>query len=113
VAGYSAFGSYTGTGNTDGPFVYTGFRPRFVLTKQSSSTSNWSIHDTSRAPYNLTINNLYPDLSDAEYTGTNESFDFLSKGFKPRAAGTPTNASGGTYIYMAFAETPAKFSLAR
>jgi hypothetical protein len=113
VAGYSAFGSYTGTGNTDGPFVYTGFRPRFVLTKQSSSTSNWSIHDTSRAPYNLTINNLYPDVSDAEYTGTSESFDFLSNGFKPRSAGTSTNASGGTFIYMAFAESPFKYSLAR
>jgi hypothetical protein len=113
IAGFSKFGSYTGTGNTDGAFVYTGFRPRWIMTKQTGAISNWSIHDTSRAPYNLTINELYSDTADAEYTGTNDSFDLLSNGFKPRSAGTPTNASGGTYIYVAFAENPFKYSLAR
>lgn len=113
IAGFSKFGSYTGTGNSDGAFVYTGFRPRWIMTKQTGAISNWSIHDTSRAPYNLTINELYSDTADAEYTGTNDSFDLLSNGFKPRSAGTPTNASGGTYIYVAFAENPFKYSLAR
>jgi len=105
--------SYTGTGNTDGQFVYTGFRPRLIITKQTGAISNWSIHDSTRAPYNLTINELYADTSDVEYTGANDSFDLLSNGFKPRSAGTPTNASGGTYIYIAFAENPFKYSLAR
>ena len=113
IAGFSKFGSYTGNGSTDGPFVYLGFRPKFVMTKKTDTTSNWSIHDSSRATYNLTINELYPDTSDAEYTGTNDSFDFLSNGFKARAAGTPTNTSGGTYIYAAFAENPFKNALAR
>jgi Concanavalin A-like lectin/glucanases superfamily/SPRY domain len=113
IPGFSAFGSYTGSGSADGPFIYTGFRPKFVMTKQTGSVSNWSIHDSSRATYNLTINDLYADTNDAEYTGTNESFDFLSNGFKPRSVGTPTNASGGTYIYMAFAEVPTKFANAR
>ena len=113
VSGFSKFGSYTGTGNTDGQFVYTGFRPKLIITKQTGAISNWSIHDSTRAPYNLTINELYADTTDVEYTGTNDSFDLLSNGFKPRSAGTPTNASGGTYIYIAFAENPFKYSLAR
>lgn len=113
IPGFSKFGSYTGTGNSDGAFVYTGFRPRWIMTKQTGAISNWSIHDTSRAPYNLTINELYSDTADAEYTGTNDSFDLLSNGFKPRSAGTPTNASGGTYVYAAFAENPFNYSLAR
>jgi hypothetical protein len=112
VAGYSAFGSYTGNGSTDGPFVYTGFRPRYVLLKQSSgSGTNWVAYDTSRDPYNVVALDLYPNTSGAEASGTN--MDIISNGFKIRAAGTTHNGSGSTYIYAAFAETPAKFSLAR
>jgi hypothetical protein len=111
VAGYSAFGSYTGNGSTDGPFIYTGFRPSFFLTKRTDSTSNWIITDNKRDTYNVPQNELYPNLSDAEATATRA--DFLSNGFKVRGSGAANNASGGTYIYMAFAENPFRNALAR
>ena len=111
VAGYSAFGSYTGNGSSDGPFVYTGFRPRYVLIKRTDTTNNWFVSDSSIAPYNLVENGLYPNLSNAE--GAINALDFLSNGFKPRANYAGANASGGTYIYAAFAESPFKYSLAR
>jgi hypothetical protein len=109
VAGYSAFGSYTGNGSADGPFVYTGFRPRFVLIKRTDGGSeNWWILDTSRDPYNTLGNALFPNTSNSE--GAGYTFDFLSNGFKIR---TYINTSGATYIYAAFAESPFKYSLAR
>jgi len=111
VAGYSAFGSYTGNASTDGPFIYTGFRPSFFLTKRTDSTSNWIITDNKRDTYNVPQNELYPNLSDAEATATRA--DFLSNGFKVRGSGAANNASGGTYIYMAFAENPFKYANAR
>jgi len=115
VAGYSAFGSYTGNGSTDGPFVYTGFRPRFVMMKASSNSTSstvWTIFDTSRSPYNASVNELYPNLSAAE--GVDSSgIDILSNGFKPKRNSEYANFSGWTYIYMAFAENPFKYSLAR
>ena len=110
VAGYSKFGSYTGNGSTDGPFVFTGFRPAFVMVKRTDSTSDWYIWDTKRDTYNVVTNTLEANTSDAEASAT--SIDDLSNGFKCRSA-TVVNASGGTYIYMAFAEAPQKFSLAR
>lgn len=114
ITGYSAFGSYTGNGSADGPFVYTGFRPRFILFKQSSAAGqSWQIEDTSREPYNSSTRSvLFPDLSNAEIT---DSFptDFLSNGFKIRNAGGGNNASGATYIYAAFAENPFNMSRAR
>jgi hypothetical protein len=116
IAGYSAFGSYTGNGSTDGPFVFTGFRPRFILVKKSSGTSNWSILDTARDTYNVTDNPLLPNLSNAESTSTSTSgaiADILSNGFKARGNSGDVNDSGATYIYAAFAENPFKFSLAR
>jgi len=114
VAGYSAFGSYTGNAAADGPFIYTGFRPRFVIRKCSSATSNWFINDAARNPSNVVLLRLNADLSDAESSGANSDIDFLSNGFKIRATSTAgVNQSGQTHIYMAFAETPAKFSLAR
>ena len=113
VAGYSAFGSYTGNGSTDGPFVYTGFRPRFILVKRTDSTSDWRIWDTSRTPYNAMSSVIYPNGSDAEYTATSQDFDALSNGFKARNSSISMNASGGTYIYAAFAESAFKFSNAR
>jgi len=111
VAGYSAFGSYTGNGSTDGPFVYTGFRPRFFLFKRTDSTGSWGIYDTSRDTYNGAQKRLYPDLSDAEFTDA--AIDFLSNGFKIRSTTAGYNANGGTIIYAAFAENPFKNSLAR
>jgi len=110
IAGYSAFGSYTGNGSADGVFVYTGFRPAFVMVKRTDSTSDWYIWDTKRDTYNVVTNTLLPNSSGAETSAT--SIDDLSNGFKCRSA-TVVNASGGTYIYMAFAEAPQKFSLAR
>jgi hypothetical protein len=111
VAGYSKFGSYTGNNSTDGPFVFTGFRPRYVMIKRTDSTSSWAIFDTSRNTFNVTDNNLFANLSDAESTFT--VLDILSNGFKIRTTLAGSNASGGTYIYMAFAENPFKYSLAR
>ncbi len=110
VAGYSAFGSYIGNGAADGPFVYTGFRPRYVMIKASSSTGSWNIIDTARNPSNLVTQGLYADLVDAE--DSTRAFDILSNGFKMRSA-TVANANTGTHIYMAFAESPFKYALAR
>jgi hypothetical protein len=109
IAGYSAFGSYTGNGSADGPFVYLGFRPRFVLIKRSDGVDSWVIEDSSRDTYNVDTKYLLPDTSGAE--GTVTLRDLLSNGFKPR--GTAQNASGGTYIYAAFAENPFKYARAR
>jgi hypothetical protein len=111
VAGYSAFGSYTGNGSADGPFVYLGFKPRWLMLKKTSAVSNWSIVDTSRQNYNVEGPYLNPNLSDAETTGST-FFDMLSNGFKLRAA-TGVNDSAETYIYAAFAENPFKYALAR
>ena len=112
VAGYSAFGSYTGNGSSDGPFIFTGFRPRYVMWKRTDSVNDWYIIDSSRSPYNNATNPLAANLSSDESSlGTN--IDFLSNGFKPRQTGGHINASGGTYIYMAFAENPFKYALAR
>jgi hypothetical protein len=111
VAGYSAFGSYTGNGSTDGTFVYTGFRPRFVMIKITSSTGNWDMLDTSRNTSNLTNYRLFAESSSAELTGA--GVDILSNGFKIRNTDTSYNSSGQTYIYMAFAENPFKYANAR
>ena len=111
VAGFSAFGSYTGNGSTDGPFVYTGFRPRFILVK-STGASNWFLWDTARNAFNATTTPLFPNISSAE-EGTLYPIDVLSNGFKLRgASGLGINESA-TYIYMAFAEHPFKNALAR
>jgi len=111
VAGFSKFGSYTGNGSADGTFVYTGFRPRYIMIKRTDSTGDWNLIDTSRSTYNQTNNVLWANLSDADSAG--QGTDILSNGFKLRSTGLVTNASGGTYIYAAFAENPLKFSLAR
>lgn len=112
VAGYSAFGKYTGNGSADGPFVFCGFRPRWVMIKRTDAVEQWRIFDTGR-DVNLQPlgNELYPNLSNAEASVT--AMDFLSNGFKQRQAVAGLNASGGTYIYAAFAENPFKHSLAR
>jgi hypothetical protein len=115
VAGYSAFGSYAGNGSTDGPFVFTNFRPKYVMVKRTDSTGWWHIWDTARNTYNLSNLVLFPNGSDAEstYTAPDPVIDMLSNGFKHRGNYSHVNASGGTYIYMALAENPFKYSLAR
>jgi hypothetical protein len=113
VAGYSAFGSYTGNGSADGPFVYLGFRPRWVMFKKSSAAEDWVIFDTTRNASNLTNLQLYPNLSSAEATGVTGVVDILSNGIKIRGTSDALNTSSGTYIYAAFAENPFKLSLAR
>jgi hypothetical protein len=113
VAGYSKFGSYTGNGSADGPFVYCGFRPRFILVKNASlAGSNWCIEDTSRDTYNVAGLDLYPNTSDAEVNNSPQ-LDILSNGFKLRATTAGKNGSGNTMIYACFAETPFRNSLAR
>jgi hypothetical protein len=115
VAGYSAFGSYTGNGSADGPFVYTGFRPRYVLVKRTDTGGagfDWFIWDTARSTYNVASANLTANQSVAEGV-TAYPLDINSNGLKIRNSATAYNASGGTYIYAAFAESPFKYSLAR
>ena len=113
IAGFSSFGSYTGNGSADGPFVYTGFRPKFVMFKRAGAgdTTSWFMFDTSRAPYNLVLPELYANLSAAE--GTDGKLDILSNGFKIRTTSSTANSSSIQYIYMAFAENPFKNALAR
>jgi hypothetical protein len=113
VAGFSAFGSYTGNGAADGPVVYLGFRPRFTLIKRTDAIANWRIHDTARDSYNVASNTLYPNLTNAETSAASEYWDILSNGIKLRTSDAESNASGGTYIYMCFAENPFKYALAR
>jgi hypothetical protein len=111
VKGFSAFGSYTGNGSTDGPFIYTGFRPRFFMYKRTDSAGSWVILDSSRNPSNVTTQYLYPNASDAEVAAV--FVDFVSNGVKFRTTYTDTNGSGFSYIYACFAESPFKTSLAR
>ena len=111
VKGFSAFGSYTGNGSSDGPFVYLGFRPRFIMVKRTDTTGDWWIWDSARNTFNVMTYYLAPNRSDAEFTAN--TIDFLSNGFKFRDSSSGWNASGGTYIYMAFAENPFRNSLAR
>ena len=103
--GFSKFGSYVGNGNADGTFVYTGFKPKFILTKNSSASStSWVLTDTSRSTYNVTSNALMADASTAEQAYT--YFDITSNGFKARNTSHWVNGSGNTIIYLAFAEEP-------
>jgi hypothetical protein len=102
--GFSKFGSYTGNGNADGTFVYTGFKPAMVIYKKTSGTENWFIHDNKRQGFNPENELLFPDLSNAE--GTVNRIDLLSNGFKATTSDGGINGSGATYIYMAFAENP-------
>ena len=112
VEGFSKFGSYTGNGSTDGPFIYTGFRPAFVMVKRTDSTGLWIMADNKRGSYNVIDNYLQAQGSDAEYTPYTW-IDFLCNGFKLKQTGDSLNGSGGAYIYMAFAEMPFKYSNAR
>ena len=107
VEGYSKFGSYTGNGSTDGVFVYTGFRPSFILQKRSSGAAGWNIWDTTRNSYNVAGRYIQPNSSDAEFNDTtNYAVDILSNGFKLRSSYFAVNGSGNTFIFAAFASSP-------
>jgi hypothetical protein len=115
IAGFSSFGSYTGNGSTDGPFVYCGFRPKFIMFKiASGGTGNWEILDTSRNTYNTADLLLLPSSSAAESSAYGSYYvDFVSNGFKIRGSGAGFNGSGEGMIYAAFAENPFKYANAR
>ena len=102
--GFSKFGRYTGTGSSNGPFVYTGFKPAFVLVKNTSASNNWFLQDNQRAGYNEANYLLKPNLSGVEDTGNH--IDILSNGFKTIVTSANCNGSGNNIIYMAFAEMP-------
>ena len=106
--GYSKFGSYTGNGNADGTFVYTGFKPAWILRKCSTNGEQWHVQDTKRLDFNNDSDSsiLIPSTNGAEASNTNLNMDILSNGFKMRNADGAGNGSGRTYIYMAFAENP-------
>jgi hypothetical protein len=106
VDGFSKFGSYQGNGSTDGTFVYTGFKPAFLMIKSSSHAVSWYMFDNKRNPLNPAGKRLVADGTFVEDAGTTEAFDFLSNGFKLKNTSVGTNGSGYTYIYMAFAEHP-------
>lgn len=113
-AGFSKFGTYVGNGVDDGPFVYLGFRPAFIMFKCTSSLMNWSLQDAARSPSNAADDVLYPNLSNSQDTSVVASVDFLSNGFKIRNAAIGwINNPGSTFFYMAFAESPFKYSNAR
>ena len=103
IPGYSKFGSYTGNGNADGAFVYTGFKPAFIIMKASSTTGNWYIFDNKREGFNHQNDYLLPNQNIAEVA--NERVDLLSNGFKFRTSNSGWNGSGTTYIYMAFGQS--------
>jgi hypothetical protein len=118
VAGYSSFGKYTGNGTSSGisgPFVYTGFRPAWVLLKGGNFAGNWNLFDKKRPGFNVTNDRLFPNIPDAETDGspTNNQIDILSNGFKLRGSNVDTNSNTSTFIYLAFAESPFKNSRAR
>ena len=102
--GYSKFGSYTGNGSSDGTFVYTGFKPAFLWIKRTDTSKNWFNHDSKRLGYNPQNEYLHSNLAVTEVAST--ELDMLSNGFKFLNSGSGHNGSGGTYIYLAFAENP-------
>jgi len=105
-AGFSKFGSYVGNGNADGTFIYTGFKPAFVIVKASSRTGRWRIYDNKINPFNVADTRLSAEGADAESTGTTNAIDIVSNGFKIRTSEGQFNGSGETNIYMCFAESP-------
>ena len=106
VQGFSKMGSYTGNGSTNGTFIYTGFKPAFVIAKNTSATGVWRMWDNKRDVDNLNTANFQANASNAEYNDPSVGIDFLSNGFKPRSTDSSYNGSGSNYIYMAFAEAP-------
>ena len=114
VDGYSKVGSYTGNGNVDGTFVWTGFRPAFIIAKKVDTAENWVMINNKTHPYNdVNTPRLYPNLANSEYEDASIYVDYLSNGFKIRSTQNMMNTNGSKYLYLAFAETPFKYSNAR
>ena len=117
ISGYSKFGSYIGNGSADGPYVHLGFRPAWLMVKEASASGeDWMMWDNKRATHNEVFSHLYANTADDEQGtsgGSTRKIDFLSNGFKTTVSHDSTNTSGNTYIYMAFAEMPEKYSNAR
>lgn len=111
VEGYSSISSYTGNGNAEGPFVHTGFRPRWIMIKRTNNTGDWHVFDTRREGYNVDNDVLLASTTAAE--STTDYLDILSNGFKLRSTSTGVNHSGSVYLYAAFAEHPFKTARAR
>ena len=110
VAGYSKFGSYTGNGNDNGPYIHLGFRPKLFVAKRTDSTNDWQVMDSSRNPTNVMDGLLFWNLSNSDTSDAAYNRDFLSNGVKIRGSESYVNASGGTFVYMAWAEMPEKYS---
>ncbi len=104
--GYNKFSTYSGNGSTNGTFVYTGFKPAWILLKNTGSGNNWNIFDNKRNTFNTMNSHLFANASFAEITDSSYNFDMLSNGFKARSTNNAFNASGKPYIFMAFAESP-------
>jgi len=104
IKGYSSHGSYTGNGNANGAYVHLGFRPAWIMIKRTDNTGQWFMHDNKRVTFN--VDNKYLAANDAAAEQTFTALDMLSNGFKLRTSGTGYNASGGNYVYLAFAESP-------
>jgi len=112
IEGFSKFGSYTGNGNNDGPFVYCGFRPALIIVKNTVTNAyRWAAKDNKRDAYNVAT--LYLAPNDAQVEGAAYEMDFLSNGFKVRTNSVTVNASGEVNVFMAWAEQPFKYSNAR
>jgi hypothetical protein len=113
VEGFSKIGSYYGNGNVNGSFAYTGFRPAWILLKPATATGGWGMMDNKRAPHNVVNAAVEANVTTAEFDSANYYLDFLSNGFKIRTSDGQQNTSGNSYLYMAFAEFPFKYSNAR
>ncbi|MBP02264.1 MAG: hypothetical protein CMM25_05605, partial [Rhodospirillaceae bacterium] len=111
---FCKIGSYTGNGSADGPMIVTGFKPAWLLIKNTTNAQDWILFDNKRDSFNVTQQFLYPNLAAAEAAGGASVLDMVSNGFKLRNAGTRNrNYSGDVYLYMAFAESPFKYANAR
>ena len=113
VEGFSKIGVFTGNGNADGPFVYCGFKPAWVLLKNSNDAEWWTLVDNKRLGYNETNSILSPNANGAEYSSSGGGLDLVSNGFKPRGTSNNFNGSSDNILYMAFAEMPFKYANAR
>jgi hypothetical protein len=112
VEGFSKFGTYEGNSNSNGTFIYTGFRPAWITLKEVDNADDWVIYDNKRDPINESDTVLRMDINASEYSGSGREIDILSNGFKMRTSNTTINASA-TFAYMAFAEFPFKYANAR
>ena len=104
-SGYSKICSFTGNGNADGTFIYTGFRPAFILVRASNLTTNWHLYDNKRDPINPADIILRANASNAEATNSEFAYDFVSNGFKARSSSSEFNGSGNTFIYYAVGQS--------